>query len=50
MASQRFGRFNVRFSADNLTDTDYLFTQGPETQRIYKLGRSYQVSVGLNVF
>ncbi len=50
VASQRFGRFNVRFSADNLTDTDYLFTQGPETQRIYKLGRSYQLSVGLNVF
>jgi TonB dependent receptor/Carboxypeptidase regulatory-like domain len=47
---QRIGRFNVRFSADNLTDSDYLFTQGPETQRIFKLGRTYQLSVGLNVF
>jgi outer membrane receptor protein involved in Fe transport len=47
---QRIGRFNVRFSADNVTDSDYLFTQGIETQRVYKLGRSYQLSVGLNVF
>jgi TonB-dependent receptor len=50
VASQRIGRFNVRFSADNLTDSEYLFLQGPETQRVFKLGRSYQVSVWLNVF
>jgi hypothetical protein len=50
VVGQRFGRFNVRFSVDNLTDSEYLFTQGVETQRIYKLGRTYQVSFGMNVF
>jgi outer membrane receptor protein involved in Fe transport len=49
--SQRFaGRYMVRFSADNVTDSEYLFTQGSATQRVFKLGRTYQVSVGFNVF
>jgi outer membrane receptor protein involved in Fe transport len=47
---QRVGRFSLRFSVDNVTDSDYLFTQGDETQRLYKLGRSYQLSFGLSVF
>jgi outer membrane receptor protein involved in Fe transport len=47
---QRIGPFNVRFSADNVTDTDYLFTQGPETQRLFRMGRSFQLSFGVNVF
>jgi outer membrane receptor protein involved in Fe transport len=50
VVSQKFGKFMVRFSVDNLTDSEYLFTQGPETQRVYKFGRTYQVSVGLNVY
>jgi outer membrane receptor protein involved in Fe transport len=50
VVGQRFGRFNVRFSVDNLTDSEYLFTQGIETQRLYNLGRSYQLSFGMNVF
>jgi outer membrane receptor protein involved in Fe transport len=47
---QRIGRFNVRLSADNITDSEYLFTQGDETQRVFKLGRSFQLSFGLSVF
>jgi hypothetical protein len=47
---QRFGRVNVRFSVENLTDSDYLFTQGAEAQRAYQLGRSFGVSLGVNVF
>jgi hypothetical protein len=47
---QRFGRLNVRFSVENLTDSDYLFTQGAETQRGYRLGRTFGVSLGVNVF
>jgi outer membrane receptor protein involved in Fe transport len=47
---QRIGRFNVRFSVDNLTDSEYLFTQGSEDQRVFKLGRTVGLSVGLNVF
>lgn len=47
---QRIGRFNVRVSADNVTDSEYLFTQGDETQRIFKLGRTFQLSFGVSVF
>jgi outer membrane receptor protein involved in Fe transport len=48
--SQRLRLFSVRFSIDNVTDSDYLFTQGTETQRLYKLGRSYQLTFGVSVF
>jgi TonB dependent receptor/Carboxypeptidase regulatory-like domain/TonB-dependent Receptor Plug Domain len=47
---QRIGRVNVRFSVDNLTDSEYLFTQGSQDQRVFKLGRTVGLSVGLNVF
>lgn len=47
---QRVGRFNVRFSVDNVTDSEYLFTQGNEDQRVFKLGRTFQLSFGVNVF
>jgi outer membrane receptor for ferrienterochelin and colicin len=50
VVGQRLGRLNVRFSADNLTDTEYRFTQGPETQRVFRLGRTFQLSLGVNVF
>lgn len=48
--SQRINRFNVRFTVDNVTDAEWLFTQGAETQRLFKLGRTVGLSVGLNVF
>jgi TonB-dependent receptor len=47
---QKFGRFNVRATVDNLTDADWTFTQGDETQRGFNLGRTFGLSVGLNVF
>jgi hypothetical protein len=52
--AQRFGRMNLRLGLENLTDTEYLFTQGEgsaqQTQRIFKLGRTIGLSVGVNVF
>ena len=49
--TQRLGRrFSVRISGENLTDSEYLFTQGTATQRTFKFGRTFGVSVGLNVF
>jgi outer membrane receptor protein involved in Fe transport len=47
---QRFGRFNVRFAVDNVTDADWQFTQGDRVQRLFKLGRTFGVSFGVNVF
>ncbi len=50
VVSQRFGRFNLRLSGENLTDADYQFTQGNATQRLFKFGRTIGVSLGFNVF
>jgi hypothetical protein len=47
---QKFNRFNIRFTVDNLTDSTFLFTQGAEDQRVFKLGRTIGLSVGLSVF
>ncbi len=51
--SQRVRGLNIRFNVENLTDSDYLFTQTlttEETQRLYKLGRTVSLSFGYNVF
>ena len=49
--TQRLGsRFTVRISGENLTDSEYLFTQGNATQRTFKLGRTFGVAASLNVF
>jgi len=48
--TQRLGRFNLRLSGENLTDSDYLFTQGSAHQRVFKLGRTIGFSLGFNVF
>ena len=51
VVQQRLGpRFNLRLSAENLTDADYAFTQGVESQRLFKLGRVFGFSLGINVF
>lgn len=47
---QKIGRFNVRFTVDNVTDAKWQFTQGDETQREFKLGRVFGLSVGVNLF
>lgn len=54
VVSQKIGRFNLRFGADNLADSRYNFTQGSgsvqERERSFVLGRTFSLSVGLNVF
>lgn len=51
VVTQRIGsRFSVRVSGENLTDSDYQFTQGDRSQRTFKLGRTIGVSLGFNVF
>ena len=47
---QRLRGLNVRFTAENLTDEDYRFTQGPEDQRLFRLGRTFTVSFGFSAF
>ncbi len=48
---QRFGsRYNLRFSVENLTDPEILFTQGSARQRSYKFGQTYGFSFGVDVF
>ena len=50
---QRIRGFNIRLTLENLTDSDYLFTQTlsqEETQRLYKLGRTIALSFSYNVF
>jgi outer membrane receptor protein involved in Fe transport len=49
--TQRLGsRVSLRLSGENLTDSDYQFTQGDQSQRTFKLGRTIGVSLGFNVF
>ena len=51
--SQRIKGLGIRFAVDNVTDSEYLFTQTlnvTETQRLFKLGRTIGVSFGYNVF
>jgi outer membrane receptor protein involved in Fe transport len=48
---QKFAqRFNVRFSVENLTDARYLFTQGDERQRRFKMGRTFGFAFGIDAF
>jgi hypothetical protein len=47
---QRLGRFGVRVTLENLTDSEYLFTQGPEEQRLYKLGRTATLGFAYSFF
>ncbi|MGH9347497.1 MAG: TonB-dependent receptor domain-containing protein [Vicinamibacterales bacterium] len=48
--SQRLGRVGLRLTLENLTDSEYLFTQGSEDQRTYKLGRTIAFSLGYSLF
>jgi TonB-dependent receptor len=51
--SQRIRGLGIRLTLENLTDSDYLFTQtltSEETQRLFRLGRTVAVSFGYNVF
>ena len=50
--AQRIRGLGVRLTLENLTDTDYLFTQAgaPDPQRLYRNGRTVALSFGYNVF
>jgi len=48
--SRRFGKLKLQLSMDNLTDPEYLFTQGTQKQRFYKLGRVTALSLSFNAF
>ena len=48
--SGRWRALNLRFSAENLTDEAYTFTQDDLLQREYTLGRSFSFGVGVNVY
>jgi TonB-dependent receptor len=52
--AQRIRGLGVRVTLENLTDAEYLFTQGTganrQDQRVFTLGRTIGVSFGLNVF
>jgi outer membrane receptor protein involved in Fe transport len=51
--SHKIRRLGLRVGVDNLTDADYRFTQtltAEETQRLYKLGRTFVFSASYNVF
>ena len=51
--SQRLRGLGIRLTLENLTDSEYLFTQTlntRETQRLYKPGRTLALSIGYNIF
>jgi outer membrane receptor protein involved in Fe transport len=50
VAIKRFGAGQLRFIFDNLTDADYLFSQGGEVQRLYTVGPTFGVSFSWSVF
>ncbi|HEX9637542.1 MAG TPA: TonB-dependent receptor [Acidobacteriota bacterium] len=39
-----WNQLGIRFSVENLTDHPYVFTQGGQPQRLFKLGRTYALS------
>ena len=48
--AQRIRHLNIRVTLENLTDSEFLYTQGVEDQRSYKLGRTFGLSFGYNFF
>lgn len=48
--SRRLGRFNLRLSGENLTDTTVRYLQGPQTHRTFTLGRTFAFQIGFSAF
>jgi outer membrane receptor protein involved in Fe transport len=51
--AQRIRGLGIRFTVDNLTDSEYLFTQSldvTETQRVFKMGRTIGLSFSFSAF
>ena len=44
------GAWKIRFSAENLTDNEFLWTQDGDLQRRYLLGRTYKLGLSFSVF
>ena len=50
VVSSRWRALSIRFSAENLGDEPYEFTQGGKLQRSFTLGRTFQFNFGLSAF
>jgi hypothetical protein len=48
--AQRIGGLSMRLTLENLTDAKYLFTQGAEDQRVFRMGRTIAMSFGYSLF
>jgi len=44
------GKYALRFTAENLADNHYLWTQGPFTQRSFRLGRTFSAGLTVSIF
>lgn len=44
------GKYKIRFSAENLTDNEYRFTQAQYVVRQFKLGRTFGAALSYNFF
>lgn len=44
------GRWSIRFSAENLADNQYRWTQADITQRAFRIGRTFSVGTSFNLF
>jgi outer membrane receptor protein involved in Fe transport len=44
------GKWSVRFSAENIGDTQYRWTQGGMLQRLYQVGRTFTVGTSYAIF
>lgn len=43
-------KWSIRFEAENLTNNYFHWTQGPFTQRLYQLGRTFQIGLNFSLF
>ena len=43
------GNYKIRFEAENLTDEDFLWTQGGDLKQVYRQGRTFSVGLSFSV-
>jgi outer membrane receptor protein involved in Fe transport len=43
-------RWNIRFTAENLTDNNYLWTQADIIQRSFRMGRTFTIGTSFSLF
>lgn len=44
------GKWNLRFSAENLTDNQYRWTQADIVQRAFRIGRTFSIGTSIAIF